>query len=228
LKPRKSTLLTSATDRASRHEDDPGWNTPPPAQLIRNKTRALLLAAGWQRPCLLLKPAKLSTSSTRTHERGFIVGHAVVYSDRGLILDVPSCSDGERFSKAGYVMHGSFVRRIGIVGLVLGTVSSAACASRSINQVLADPSRYTNKQVTVSGSVVDSYAVVGRGAYQLEDKTGRLWIVSDKGVPRKGARVSVKGTVREGFSLGGFGDVLKLPPSIGSGLVLMESSHKAK
>jgi hypothetical protein len=125
-------------------------------------------------------------------------------------------------------MNRAFLRRAGLLALVLGTVSSAACASRSINQVLADPGRYANKQVTVSGSVVDSYSVVGRGAYQLEDKTGRLWIVSDSGVPRKGARVSVKGTVREGFSLGAAGERLKLPSAIGSGLVLMESSHKAK
>ena len=125
-------------------------------------------------------------------------------------------------------MNRSFLRRVGLLALVLGTISSAACASRSINQVLADPSRYANKQVTVSGPVVDSYSVIGRGAYQLEDKSGRLWIVSDSGVPRKGARVSVKGTVREGFSLGAAGDRLKLPPAIGAGLVLMESSHKAQ
>ena len=125
-------------------------------------------------------------------------------------------------------MNRSILKRIGLTVLLAGAVSSAACASRSINQVLADPGRYANKQVTVSGSVVDSYSVVGRGAYQLEDKSGRLWVVSDSGVPRKGARVSVKGTVREGFSLGAAGERLKLPSAIGSGLVLMESSHKAK
>jgi len=125
-------------------------------------------------------------------------------------------------------MNGSIIKRVGLLILLIGAVSSAACASRSINQVLADPSRYSNKEVKLSGSVVDSYSALGRGAYQLDDNTGRLWIVSDKGVPRKGARVDVKGTVREGFSLGSFGDRLKLPPAIGSGLVLMESSHKAK
>ena len=121
-----------------------------------------------------------------------------------------------------------FLKRVSLFMLLIGAISSAACASRSINQVLADPSRYTNKEVKVSGNVVDSYSAVGRGVYQLEDKTGRLWIISDRGVPRRGARVSVKGTVREGFSLGSFGDRLKLPPAIGSGLVLMESSHEAK
>ena len=125
-------------------------------------------------------------------------------------------------------MNGSIIKRVGLLALLIGAVSSAACASRSINQVLADPSRYTNKEVKLSGSVVDSYSALGRGVYQLEDNTGRLWIVSDSGVPRKGARVSVKGTVRDGFGLGSFSDLLKLPPAIGSGLVLMESSHEAQ
>jgi hypothetical protein len=123
-------------------------------------------------------------------------------------------------------MNGSIFRRVGLLFFLIGAASSAACASRSINQVLADPSRYTNKEVKLSGSVVDSYSMVGRGVYQLDDNTGRLWIVSDTGVPRKGARVNVKGTVREGFSLGSFGD--RLPQALGSGLVLLESSHEAK
>jgi hypothetical protein len=53
-------------------------------------------------------------------------------------------------------------------------------------------------------------------------------VVSNQGVPRKGARVSVKGTVREGFSLGSVSDKLKLPPAVSAGIVLIETSHKAK
>jgi hypothetical protein len=120
------------------------------------------------------------------------------------------------------------VRRVALFILVVGALSSAACASRTINQVLADPGRYRDRQVKLSGSVVDSYSLVGNGAYQIEDSTGRLWILSNSGVPRKGARVSVTGTVREGFSLGSVGDRMKLPPAVSAGIVLMESSHKAK
>jgi hypothetical protein len=51
--------------------------------------------------------------------------------------------------------------------------------------------------------------------------------VSDKGVPRVSARVTVKGRVREGFNLGSLGDRINLPAGLGSGLVLLESSHTA-
>jgi hypothetical protein len=128
----------------------------------------------------------------------------------------------------GCRMDRMFVRGIALFILVIGALSSAACATRTINQVLADPGRYRDRQVKLSGSVVDSYSLIGNGAYQIDDTTGRLWIVSNAGVPRKGARVSVTGTVREGFSLGSVGDRMKLPPAVSAGIVLMESSHKAK
>lgn len=108
--------------------------------------------------------------------------------------------------------------------LAFTAMMSVACGAATINKVLADPQRYRDREVKLSGSVVDSYSLVGRGAYQLDDTTGRLWIVSDKGVPRRGAKVNVKGTVREGFNVGAFGDKLKLP----NGLVMIENSHKAK
>ena len=112
--------------------------------------------------------------------------------------------------------------------LVAGALTSAACAStRTVNQLLADPGRYRDDTVQLSGEVVDSYSVANRGAYQIDDGTGRIWVVSDNGVPRKSARVTVKGTVREGFNFGSLGDLIKLPAGIAAGMVLMESSHKA-
>ena len=70
----------------------------------------------------------------------------------------------------------------------------------------------------------DSFA--NRGAYSIGDESGLLWVVSDRGVPRKGARVTVQGTIREGFNLGSLGDRINLPAGL-PGLVMMESSHSA-
>jgi hypothetical protein len=120
------------------------------------------------------------------------------------------------------------IRSFGLALLVVASVVSTACGARTINHVLADPARYRDREVKLSGSVTDSYSFVGQGAYQLDDTTGKLWIVSNRGVPRRGARVTVKGTVREGFNLGSLGDRIKVPGAIGGGVVLIESSHKAK
>jgi hypothetical protein len=115
--------------------------------------------------------------------------------------------------------------RLAALALALA-LGSAACAT-SINNVLADPSRYRDREVKISGRVADSYSVADNGVYRVRDGSGQLWVVSTRGVPRKDAKVTVRGTVREGFNLGGLGDRLRLPPGVGSGLVLMEISHKA-
>jgi hypothetical protein len=108
-------------------------------------------------------------------------------------------------------------------GAALSTLTACA-SSRSVNQVLADPSRYANHEVSLSGQVVRSTSALGTGAYELDDGTGRVWVVSRRGVPRKGARVKVTGTVRDAYDIGG---IVKLPDVVANGLVVMESHHKA-
>jgi hypothetical protein len=88
-----------------------------------------------------------------------------------------------------------------------------------------DPSQYRDHDVTVGGTVQESFSVADRGIYMIDDGTGQLWVVSTRGTPRRGARVTAKGEVRDGFNFGSFGDLINLP-GVGSGLVLVESSRK--
>jgi hypothetical protein len=115
------------------------------------------------------------------------------------------------------------------MGLILVlTALAAGCAAKSINQVLADPGRYRNDTITVRGTVAESASVLGRGAYRITDGDQGLWVVTNGGAPRKGARVNVTGRLQEGYDLGALGGILKLPGSLQSGVVLIESSHKAR
>ena len=90
------------------------------------------------------------------------------------------------------------------------------------------PARRKSQEVGIVGKVVRSYSVLGHGAYEVDDGTGALWVVSNNGVPREGSRLGVKGTIRDGFNLGELGTILKLPESIRSGVVMMESERKVK
>jgi hypothetical protein len=119
------------------------------------------------------------------------------------------------------------LNQLAVLTVLAAALASTACASKSINQVLADPSRYRDREVRLSGSVVDSYSLVNRGAYRIDDGTGTLWVVSNMGVPRRSARVKVTGTIREGFNIGSLGDRINLPAGLGTGLVMIEASHKA-
>lgn len=121
-------------------------------------------------------------------------------------------------------MLGYLRRRAGpLLTLALLGLALVACRT-TINQLLAEPGRYADKDVTVGGEVVKSASVLGRGAYQISDGTGTLWVVTKSGAPRQGARVAVTGRVRDVVNLG---ELIPLPPEVASGLVLVETRHKA-
>jgi len=122
--------------------------------------------------------------------------------------------------RSGRVLQYALVAVVVVFALI-----SAGCEQKSINEIRANPSKYADKEVSVVGNVGRSFSLLGRGAYEIDDGTGKLWIISDKGVPREGARVLVKGTIRDGYSLGG---LVKLPESVSSGMVMIESEHKSK
>jgi hypothetical protein len=109
------------------------------------------------------------------------------------------------------------------IGILFCVLFLVGCEQKTINEIMADPSRYANKEVAVVGDVTRSVSILGKGAYEVEDGTGRLWVVSQSGVPRKGASVVVKGKIRDAYDLTSF----KLPEPVSSGVVLIEISHKA-
>ena len=73
-----------------------------------------------------------------------------------------------------------------------------ACAPVTIARINQDPSRYRHQTVHVAGTVVTSVGLLGTGGYQIDDGTGRIYVVSRSGVPASGSRVSVTGTVIPG------------------------------
>jgi len=80
---------------------------------------------------------------------------------------------------------------LSMLGLVL-----AACERQKIGDITADPGRFHNKEVNVAGRVTQSVGVAGKGVYQIDDGTGKLWVWSEnRGAPSKGAYVGVKGTI---------------------------------
>jgi hypothetical protein len=103
-------------------------------------------------------------------------------------------------------------RTIFLSFLLAGTIFLTACPNReSISKINADPGRYRDKDVAVAGRVTDSYGVLGTGAYEIDDGSGTIWVVTRRGVPARGSEVGAKGRVRTGFSFSGksFGTVLE-------------------
>jgi hypothetical protein len=104
-------------------------------------------------------------------------------------------------------------RVFALLALVAATFSLAGCPrGTTISEINADPGRYRNNEVAIEGRVVNSFGVAGEGAYELDDGTGRIWVVSSGGgVPSQGARVRAVGRVQSGITFAGrsFANVIR-------------------
>jgi hypothetical protein len=119
-------------------------------------------------------------------------------------------------------MTATWARRGALLLLAGLSLSTLACGSTTINHILAEPQRYTQRHdVTLKGDVVESMSFLGRGAYKLDDGTGSIWVISEHGVPRRGARVKVNGRIRDVVDVS---TVMRLPDQIGSGLVMTNAT----
>ncbi len=94
-------------------------------------------------------------------------------------------------------------RKALLATVIGGTLMLAGCGFIPIGRVTADPSRYMNRTVHVSGRVTNSFGILGTGGYQVEDRTGKIYVISGTGVPSKGAQVEVTGQVMNGIEVGG-------------------------
>jgi hypothetical protein len=89
--------------------------------------------------------------------------------------------------------------RISLIVALLGMgLVLVACERVEIGDINADPGRFMDKEVGIAGTVTQSIGALGKGVYQIDDGTGRLWVLaSSRGVPSKGAKVGVKGRITQ-------------------------------
>lgn len=103
-------------------------------------------------------------------------------------------------------------RILGAALLALTLAAATGCPSRTtIRQIMSDPGRYQGKEVAIGGRVTNSYGALGKGVFEIDDGTGRMWVYTEKyGVPGRNAYIGVSGRIMDGFSYGGstYGTVL--------------------
>ena len=84
--------------------------------------------------------------------------------------------------------------------LIMG-FALVACEKVKIGDINADPGRFLGKEVGVAGTVTQSIGALGKGIYQVDDGTGRLWVLAlNNGVPSKGAKIGVKGHLTQSIT----------------------------
>lgn len=92
-----------------------------------------------------------------------------------------------------------------VTTVLVATLFLVACPQQhSVAELTRDPGRYFDKEVAVKGTVVSSWGALGTGMYEIDDGTGRIWVLSQNyGVPGKGARVGVAGRIVPTINVGG-------------------------
>ena len=98
-----------------------------------------------------------------------------------------------------------------LLSLILGIgLLAAACEKTTIAKLMDNPSKFTNKEVGVIGTVRETYGInipltgIRGGVYKVDDGTGSIWVLTERNVPSKGARVGVKGRFQDaGISFNG-------------------------
>lgn len=89
--------------------------------------------------------------------------------------------------------------------LLTSAILLTACPQRTrVAEIVSDPGRFHNKEVTIAGRVSHSYGALGQGIYEVDDGTGRIWVLAERyGVPSRDALVMVTGRVIPGLTFGG-------------------------
>lgn len=106
-----------------------------------------------------------------------------------------------------------------LILIFVGVLFLTACPNReTISKINADPGRYRKRDVAVAGTVTDSYGVLDMGIYEIDDGTGKLLVVTKRGLPSRGAKVGATGRIFTGANYGGKS----------YGTVLEESDRRAK
>jgi hypothetical protein len=92
-----------------------------------------------------------------------------------------------------------------LVFLAAASLVLAGCPTRtSIEHINRDPGRFVGKELTIAGHVTTSFGLLGTGVYEVDDGSGRMWVLSHGyGVPGNGAKVAVTGRLEQGVSFGG-------------------------
>jgi hypothetical protein len=91
-----------------------------------------------------------------------------------------------------------------LIFIVLFTAMGCSLFATKIGDILAEPSKYAGKELTIKGTVGETawFALFEKGAYQLGDGSGTIWVITTQPPPKEGDSISTKGKVETAFSIG--------------------------
>ena len=99
---------------------------------------------------------------------------------------------------------GNFIFRTTVFVLLLSTFIAGCDGlfTTPINKILEAPRSYSGKTVKISGEVTEVVSLVVAKYFTVQDKTGKIIVVTERPLPKEGTKIVVSGIVQEAFSIG--------------------------
>ena len=103
------------------------------------------------------------------------------------------------------------MKQLRLIPAALLLVALTGCGTVKIRQLVHNPARYQNRTVNIEGNVTRTTGAVVAGAYQVDDGTGRITVLSMRPIPPRGSTVRVKGEFTSGVQVlnRSFGNVIR-------------------
>lgn len=95
-------------------------------------------------------------------------------------------------SKIKFMPVRSKLWQISLGTILLGSLVSCKTPSISVEQI---SEKHIGKTVYVTGKVVHLAPFVDNAAYQLEDATSKVWVVTSQANPKLGQQMTIKGRI---------------------------------
>src|SRR5436309_14971955 len=81
-------------------------------------------------------------------------------------------------------------------------LAASQVESADIKEILNDPRTYVDHTVTVQGEVTGVLSLFVFKYFTLNDRTGKINVVTERPLPKQGQTIKVTGKVKEVFALG--------------------------
>ena len=89
-----------------------------------------------------------------------------------------------------------------ILSFSLLLIACDSMVATPIKKILENPRNYSDRPVKISGEVTEVFGLVVVKYFVVKNKTGEIIVVTKRPLPSEGTKITVKGTVREAFSIG--------------------------
>jgi hypothetical protein len=114
---------------------------------------------------------------------------------------------------------------LGVGAPVLLSASGCDKKRDQISRLIAEPNNFRDKDVQVAGRVTQvidpSKGILTFALYQVDDGTGKAWVLSKRGAPGVGQEVGLKGRLRS--------DLTSLPINLNlTGILLDEVDRRTR